>query len=383
MTLLAASVALARPDAPRTADSVAALYLGEKRFSTAKIAALLEVLGELGVKPEAALERTGLDPAAVASPLTLTSSLQFLIVARNGLKLSDAPDIGLRVGLRLHASSYGMYGYALLCSETFRQACDTAIRYHQLANGMLNIRWEEAGGVASWLFPSRAAVTLPDLDLRLYRFLIDLQFAVHHTIIKDVMGPWCVPVRAHFTESELPHAAALAELLECPVDFGQPQNMLSYPAAWLSRAPQLANPITAGQVSTHCARLIEELRWQAGVTRLVYQELTRTPGKFPEIEQLAETLCMTSRTLRRKLEQENTSYSELLTSVRKALAIDYLGTTELSTDDIAATLGFSDAVSFRHAFKRWTGSTPTDYRRVRVGGGHSTRPQRAAMRPLE
>ncbi|EPZ84742.1 DNA-binding helix-turn-helix protein [Burkholderia cenocepacia K56-2Valvano] len=76
---------------------------------------------------------------------------------------------------------------------------------------------------------------------------------------------------------------------------------------------------------------------------------------------------MTSRTLRRKLEAEGTSYSELLTSVRKALAIDYLSTTTLSTEDIALTLGFSDAVGFRHAFKRWTGTTPSDVRRKRGG----------------
>lgn len=78
---------------------------------------------------------------------------------------------------------------------------------------------------------------------------------------------------------------------------------------------------------------------------------------------------MTSRTLRRKLEAEDTSYGELLTSVRKTLAIDYLCTTTLSTEDIALALGFSDAVSFRHAFKRWTGRAPTEYRRNRQAGG--------------
>ena len=52
-------------------------------------------------------------------------------------------------------------------------------------------------------------------------------------------------------------------------------------------------------------------------------------------------------------------------SVRKALAIDYLTTTPLSTEDVALTLEFSDAVSFRHAFKRWTGLTPNEYRRER------------------
>lgn len=352
--------------AVRSAEAITPISISEKRFSPSKIAALLDVLSELGVPPEAALAQTGLDVAAIANPFTLTSSQQFLTVARNGLRHSDANDLGIRVGRRLRASSYGMYGYALLCSASMADAFDAAVKYHQLANGMLQIRWAEEGGAASWLFPDYASIVLPDVDLRLYRVLIELQFVVHVTVINDVMGSWCVPARALFTGPQPPHAAALSEVLQCPIAFDQPQNMLSYPSAWLGRAPQLANPITAAQVSTQCARLLEELRWQAGITRRVYQELTRTPGHFPEIEAIAETLCMTSRTLRRKLEAEGTSYSDLLTSVRKALAIDYLSTTVLSTDDVALNLGFSDAVSFRHAFKRWTGFTPNEYRRERT-----------------
>ncbi|SIT47280.1 AraC family transcriptional regulator [Paraburkholderia piptadeniae] len=355
-----------RPHIDRLAHASSAIALREKRFAPSKLVALIEVTSELGLDASAVLAGTDLDLDAIANPFTLTSSLQFLTAARNAIRQYAKSDLGVRVGCRLHASSYGMYGYALLCSEAMAHTFDTAVKYHQLANGALDIRWVEDDDAATWIFPNHNEVLVPDVDEPLYRFLIDLQFAVHVTVIKDVMGAWCVPARAMFTQAEPSHAALLSDVLECPLAFEQPQNLLSYPAAWLSRAPQLANPITAAQVSTQCARLLEQLRWQAGVTRRVYQELTRTPGKFPDIEQIAESLCMTSRTLRRKLEAEGASYSELLTGVRKALAIDYLSTTSLSIEDIALTLGFSDAVGFRHAFKRWTGKTPNEVRRDRA-----------------
>jgi len=360
------------PKAGPLAEAISAVSLKQKRFSPSKLAVVVDVLAESGVPADVVLAGTGLDAAAIANPFAMTSSLQFLTAARNAVRNCSAPDLGLRVGRRLHASCYGMYGYALLCSESMAHCMDTAFKYHQLANGMLPIHWVENEGMASWVFPGRAAIALPDMDTKLYRFLIDLQFTVHLTITKDVMGSWCVPARALFTEPEPPHAAALSEALECPIAFGQPENVLSYPAAWLERPPQLANPITAAQVSAQCARLLEEFSWQAGITRRVYQELTRTPGHFPEIEEIAESLCMTSRTLRRKLEAEGSSYGELLTRVRKALAIDYLCTTVLSTEDIAQALGFSDAVGFRHAFKRWTGCAPNEYRRERPAGGRLT-----------
>jgi len=367
---MAGSAQAAAVPGRRWADPLSAVSMKERRHSPSKLAVLVDVLSEAGVPPEVALAGTGLDATAIANPFALTSSEQFLVAARNGVRRCPAADLGVRVGRRLHVSSYGMYGYALLCSESLAHVFDAAVKYHQLANGMLQIRWTEEDGAASWLFPDRRSIALPDVDARLYRFLIDLQFSVHVTILKDVMGSSCVPARAMFAEPEPPHAAALSEALECPIAFDQPLNVLSYPASWLARAPQLANPITAAQVSTHCARLLEEFRWQAGMTRRVYQELTRTPGRFPEIESIAESLCMTSRTLRRKLEAEGTSYSELLTSVRKALAIDYLTTTRLGTEEVAQTLGFSDGVSFRHAFKRWTGLTPNEYRREGISSSH-------------
>jgi len=348
---------------PRPWSLASSFAAGDRRFAPAKLAVLMDLLEEAGAPSEAVLAGTGLDAAAVRDPFTLTSPLQFLTAARNAVRLYPGDDLGVRVGLRLHATCYGMYGYALLCSGSLEQAFDTAVQYHQLANGMLQIRWIEMDGMASWVFAGRDAVPLSDLDGRLYRFLLDLQFAVHVTVIKDVMGPWCRPARATFAEPEPPHAAALAQALECPVAFGQPQNLLCYPMQWLPRAPQLANSTTAAHVSTQCARLLDEFKWQSGVTRRVYQELTLTPGRFPEIDTISENLCMTSRTLRRKLAAEGTSYSELLASIRKALAIDYLATTSLSTEDIAILLGFGDAVGFRHAFKRWTGKPPSAYRR--------------------
>jgi AraC-like DNA-binding protein len=90
--------------------------------------------------------------------------------------------------------------------------------------------------------------------------------------------------------------------------------------------------------------------------------MTRTPGRFPDMEAVANTLCTTSRNLRRKLDAEGTSYQALLDGVRQSLARDYLNDPFLGVIDIAAALGFSDVPAFRHAFKRWTGITPAEFR---------------------
>ncbi len=95
--------------------------------------------------------------------------------------------------------------------------------------------------------------------------------------------------------------------------------------------------------------------------------LLRSPGQFPDIESVAASLTLNSRTLRRRLQAEGASFQGLRDAVRQQLATDYLHNTRMSTDDIAAALGFSDSANFRHAFKRWTGHSPGACRAARVG----------------
>jgi len=67
------------------------------------------------------------------------------------------------------------------------------------------------------------------------------------------------------------------------------------------------------------------------------------------------------RTLRRRLSEHDTSYLSLLDELRAALARKLLQEPALTIDDVAQRLGFSDTSSFFHAFKRWTGSTPSSF----------------------
>lgn len=351
----------AAPRPPRQATE-AAIALREKRYPPLRIAIAVQTLVEAGLDGAALLMGTGLDKRALDDPDVRVSSLQFLTVARNAVRQGCVSDAGLRVGLRYHASCYGMLGYAVLCSATLRQAFDTTMRYYRLGSSMLDNEWVEGSDTAIWVVPNLDELSLPDLSPELYQFVRDLSMAACLTVFKSVMGAWCIPLRAGFTGPAPSHADKLARAFECPLEFDQRRNELHYPLAWLELAPQLANPITAAQVSSTCARMLDEFRWQSGITRRVYHELTCTPGRFPEIEAVAATLCMTSRTLRRKLDAEGTSYTDLLDNVRHALAMDYLSTSMLGTDDIAAALGFSDSASFRRAFRRWTGKSPTDFR---------------------
>ena len=339
-----------------------ALALHEKRYAPFKVHAVMRALSELGVDTKLLLAGSSLSQAEASSAHTRISVHQFLVVCRNAGRLSPKAGWAALVGGGMRLTDYGMYGYALACAESMRGACELAVRYHGLATPVMRIAFEVEHDVASWVLPTLDEAALPDVDRDLFRALLEMQLGTHVSLTKHVMGAWCVPARAGFALPRPRHAGLLERVLECTVTFDQPRTQVDYPAEWLDRPPQFANPIAATQVSAACAKLLEDHKWNSGTSRRVYAELTRTPGRFPGIDEIAAVLCITARTLRRRLDEEGTTYKELLASVRQALAVDYLSTSFLEVDDIAAALGFSDAASFRHAFKRWTGRTPNEYR---------------------
>ncbi|MBM1197129.1 AraC family transcriptional regulator [Pseudomonas weihenstephanensis] len=90
-------------------------------------------------------------------------------------------------------------------------------------------------------------------------------------------------------------------------------------------------------------------------------------AQWPDTEGLAQTLCMSASTLRRRLAEEGQTYQGLKDGVRKELAIGWLAEPQLSFADIALNLGFADTSSFYKAFRKWTGSNPGHYRSLILG----------------
>ncbi len=90
--------------------------------------------------------------------------------------------------------------------------------------------------------------------------------------------------------------------------------------------------------------------------------LTTSVGDHPDFDMMAGAFNLSGRTLRRKLADAGTSYQKLVDGFRSEYAVRCLQETKMTTDDIAETLGFSDAANFRHAFKKWVGISPAAYR---------------------
>ena len=334
--------------------------LNQKIFAPYKIAVLIEAVAPRGIAPETVLARTGLTSADIGDPHTLTSIGQYLAAYDN--VIAAGADLGLAyaVGGRLHLSAYGMYGYALMCSPTMREFFDFAVRYHLLATPTISLGWRQEGALAIWDFREVYAEMM-SADLR--NFLLRQQVMQTSTHMRDVAGTSVTPIRALFGLPDSGTTAADQDVLGCPCLFGQAAHELHYPASILDRAPELANRLTRAMLEETCDRLIGQAKTSSGIAGEVYQLLMLAPNRYASMQAVALRLGMTERTLRRRLDDENSSYADIVADVRRKLTLEYLHTTRLSADDIALKVGFSDSSNLRRAIKRWTGQTIGEIRK--------------------
>ena len=91
-------------------------------------------------------------------------------------------------------------------------------------------------------------------------------------------------------------------------------------------------------------------------------ELVSLEDGAPTFAFVADKLGVSHRTLRRRLRELGTSYSKVLAMVRLEAARQRLANDNLTIDEIAYQLGYTEPTNFRHAFRRWTGLAPSAYR---------------------
>lgn len=332
----------------------------ERLFPTAKLAAAVDAFAMEGVPLGEALSGLELSESDIASPNARVSLSQIIECYQNANRLLRDPRFAFQAGLRFHVSTYGMYGFALLSSVSFRQTVRFAVNYHILATPTTDISFREQDGRGIWTI---VPVSHPRVDATLYRFLVELQFGSHVSLHRDVMGPSFVPQEVHVTYAPPAGAEAYPEIFGCNVLFGQSENRLVFDAAWLDGVPQLGNRTTYSSLARLCDELLHELQLRVGLSGRVREILLVNLAQPTTFNAVAKHLKMTPRTLRRRLQEENTSYRKLIDELRMHVAIKYLRDTNLTIEDIADFLGFSEAANFRHAFSRWTGKPPQEFRR--------------------
>lgn len=255
-----------------------------------------------------------------------------------------------RTALMVVPGDYGALEFAARSSPTLRAAIERNARYHRLLNDRSEVlvqgrcvRYVRPGMEASMPAPyvefvlaswARMARDLAERSSLLERVFLPHGPPADDTLHREVFG--CEEVRFGRGEAEL-HFAEGA--LDAPL-------------------PR-ADGALASVLDRHAEALLEEIargaRW---TSRALTHIERRLADGTPRLEDVARDLGLSPRMLRRRLEEENTTFARVVDDIRRRLALKMTADATLSLGEIAFFLGFSEPSAFHRAFRRWTGRTP-------------------------
>ncbi|MCP1442560.1 AraC-like DNA-binding protein [Pseudomonas sp. GGS8] len=307
-----------------------------------------------GLPSEALLAGSGISAADLSRADTRITTNQEMLVCANAVALRR--DIGLELGRRMHVSSYGMLGYALLTSATLGDALQLALHYPALLGTLFELSLEEDG--------ERIWLTAGDYreNPALAPFNVEFCLVSMKVTCEDLLGHPLPLLDARFDYPAPDYQARYTERFDCPLQFDAASNGFAFDKRWLEHPLPLADAITHQAMAERCRKQNTEFTgrqaWLGRIRQLLAAQLSAAPG----LDGLAEQLNCSARTLRRHLKDLGCSYQELLDELRFEQAKRMLCEDQLPIYQIAEALGFSETASFRHAFVRWSGVAPSQFR---------------------
>ncbi len=323
---------------------------------------LIKVLVEDGMSVADLLKQTGLDGDWCNQPDATLNPNQYERLVGNALATSADPALGFSVSRQMNfLSRNGFWGYAVMSCATLGEALETSIRYWPLTGSLLQIHAHAVDGVIH-------VEVAPALDFvrdDIWRFAVEKFLSSTHVSLGSMVGR-TLPFRSiDLSYAAPPHAARYEELFACSVRFGSDHDLVTMDSDALSWPLVTSQPQLADLCRERCANAMLKVRGNDGFVASIQEIVWANISRVPSLDGVAAQLGMAPRTLRRRLHERGSSFQRILDSVREAVARDYLINTDLSIDQIATLVGFSEPTTFRSTFKRWTGQSAADVRRAR------------------
>ncbi len=266
--------------------------------------------------------------------------------------------LGLHLAEATPIEAFGVHAYALQSSPTLREAYHRACRYQRLIHEATDLTFAEEvnEGILQHALPGGHSVPRHPAE-----FLVTLWVRFGRLITDSNWTPRLIC----FAHNAPPDVTEYQRVFQTSIQFLSGRTAMHVPNHILDAPNANADLGLIGMLDDYADRLLKQRPTPTAATLsecVRFQLLETLTGGIPTAEEIAQLLHMSVRTFHRNLQQEGVTFSELLNQLRQEQATNYLTNPNISISEVAFLLGFSEISSFYRAFKRWTGTTPAEFR---------------------
>jgi AraC-like DNA-binding protein len=339
----------------------------QSRVSTVLVRALAEMTQRRGISAEVLL---GVDLGALyAEPVERRfSRAWFQQLFQRAIQLTGDPALGLHYGSQASAASFGVIAPLVSHAPNLRRACELLVQFQPMIVDGVRIKLTERMGVAQL----HCEIDCQDSEDTVDRSFVELIMA---GLVRTLQAFGCMPndIRAVcFQHARPAHHHAYSEAFFRAERFLQPYTSVEFTASALDRPHLHHNPELHRLVLTQAEDKLSGLTRPISCTERVRVLMNgRRAARLPSMNAVSRALGLSVRSLRRHLEDENTSYRELAQAMLHEEACSMLRNANVPLQSVAHDLGFANATAFHRAFRRWSTLTPAEYRAAFMGKRNS------------
>lgn len=320
--------------------------------ASAWVRLIVQGIRRAGLDAEPLLNAAGIDPQQLEEPQARLAQQQITLLWQAASQHYAGDDLALVVGRDFQPQQAPVISYALRSSATVRQAAERLLRFHKLIGEALNLRMsEQDGGLLIRVEPGQP---VPELSIQ--------------TALVAMAGMirWLLPDTHTGLQASMRRAAPRKptdwqQWFGQPVQFSARADSLFLPATVLAQSIPVRLP-DAQQHDRAARQALLQLREQKALAHIRYWLEQALQLGEPDREWVAGCLGISVSTLQRRLRAHGETFSALLESTRRDVALRLL-TQGVALNDIALRLGYQEQSTFQRAFRHWFGTTPGRWRR--------------------
>lgn len=321
--------------------------------------AVVEAIERAGVRREALFTRAGLDPKVMERPEGRISLEEYDALQDVAVELTGDTALGLHMGEAATETTHPIVAHLVGHAGTLREGIEALLRFYQLVTDRPAWRLVEEGDAAT-LFYDVAPGSSKGM-----RFRAEMTMAAFYRMLR-VFARDARPRRVAFEHAEPSYGAEYERIFESAARFEQTFTGIVFDRILLESAQVHRDPEFRAVVESQAEKRLSRLTKNASyATRVRDYLIENAKGDRRDMAAAARALGMSTRSLRRRLSQEGRSYSDIVDEALATLAKRLLSDDERSIEATAYDMGFSSPSAFHKAFKRWTGTTPNEFRQRR------------------